>query len=82
MNWTPDGKFLTCIFEFKNFKQAFGFMTQVAFEAEQMNHHPNWENVYTRVHIKLTTHDKGKVTDKDHQLAQAIDSIFTQFKDL
>ena len=79
MAWIEKEAFLTKNFKFSNFKEAFGFMTQVAFEAEAMNHHPNWENVYNQVFIRLSTHDENKITDKDHQLAQAIDQVYHQF---
>lgn len=56
-------------FQFKTFNQAFGFMTRVALKAEQMNHHPEWFNVYNRVDVTLATHDAGGVTDLDAKLA-------------
>ena len=63
-------------FEFKNFSEAFAFMTRVAIEAEKMNHHPLWTNVWNTVEIWLSTHDAGDViTDKDRRLAQHIDAI-------
>jgi 4a-hydroxytetrahydrobiopterin dehydratase len=62
-------------FTFKDFVQAFGFVTQVAILAEKADHHPEWSNVYKRVHILLTTHDAGGVTQKDIALAQQIDAI-------
>lgn len=63
-------------FKFKDFQEAFAFMTRVAFLAEEHQHHPNWSNVYNKVDIELTTHDKGNtVTAKDRKLAKAIDSI-------
>jgi 4a-hydroxytetrahydrobiopterin dehydratase len=63
-------------FQFKDFVEAFGFMAKVALIAEKMNHHPNWYNVYNRVEISLTTHDAGNtVTDKDRDLAKAIDAL-------
>lgn len=63
-------------FEFKDFKEAFAFMTKVALVAEKMDHHPNWTNVYNKVEIYLSTHDAGDViTDKDHKLAKAIDGL-------
>ncbi|ACU58506.1 4a-hydroxytetrahydrobiopterin dehydratase [Chitinophaga pinensis] len=63
-------------FEFKDFKEAFAFMTKVALIAEKMDHHPNWTNVYNKVEIYLNTHDAGDViTDKDHKLAKAIDGL-------
>ena len=61
--------------EFKNFVEAFGFMTRVAMVAEAMNHHPEWSNVYSVVKIELTTHDFGGLTDKDVVLAKAINSL-------
>uniref|UniRef100_A0A8C3JD28 4a-hydroxytetrahydrobiopterin dehydratase n=1 Tax=Calidris pygmaea TaxID=425635 RepID=A0A8C3JD28_9CHAR len=60
-------------FDFKNFNQAFGFMTRVALQAEKMNHHPEWFNVYSKVQITLTSHDSGGLTKKDVKLAQFID---------
>ncbi|XP_073505647.1 pterin-4-alpha-carbinolamine dehydratase 2 [Phyllobates terribilis] len=60
-------------FAFKTFNQAFGFMTRVALQAEKMNHHPEWFNVYNKVQITLTTHDCGKLTRKDVKLAQFIE---------
>ena len=61
--------------KFKNFVEAFGFMTRVALVAEAMNHHPEWSNVYGTVTIELTTHDLNGLTDRDVQLAKAINSI-------
>ena len=78
--WTEENNALQRIFKFKNFTQAFAFMTEVAFAAEKQNHHPNWSNVYNTVDIQLNTHDKGDiVTDKDHALAKAIDGIFERY---
>ncbi|MBL0146056.1 MAG: 4a-hydroxytetrahydrobiopterin dehydratase [Chitinophagaceae bacterium] len=63
-------------FEFNNFSEAFAFMTRVAIEAEKMNHHPLWTNVYNKVEIWLSTHDAGNiVTDKDRKLAERIDGL-------
>ncbi len=60
--------------QFRNFSEAFAFMTRVALEAEKMDHHPTWTNVYNTVEIWLSTHDAGNtVTDKDRRLAQKID---------
>ena len=74
--WVEENNFLKRTFEFADFKQAFGFMTRVAFLAEEMNHHPNWSNVYNKVMIELTTHDAGNtITEQDRKLAAAIDKI-------
>ena len=74
--WKEENNSLNRIFEFKNFSEASAFMTRVAMLAEQHNHHPNWSNVWNKVNIQLTTHDKGNVvTEKDRKLAAAIDSI-------
>jgi 4a-hydroxytetrahydrobiopterin dehydratase len=75
--WIEENNQLKRTFEFKDFQEAFAFMMRVAFLAEQQQHHPEWSTVYNKVIIVLTTHDKGNiVTDKDHQLAKAIDSVF------
>jgi 4a-hydroxytetrahydrobiopterin dehydratase len=63
-------------FSFRNFSEAFAFMTRVALEAEKMDHHPLWTNVYNTVEIWLSTHDEGDIiTGKDRTLAQKIDAI-------
>ncbi|QBO59012.1 4a-hydroxytetrahydrobiopterin dehydratase [Chryseobacterium salivictor] len=70
-----DGK-LQQTFKFKDFSEAFAFMTRVALAAESMQHHPDWSNEYNKVNISLCTHDAGDViTEKDHKLAKAIDKI-------
>jgi 4a-hydroxytetrahydrobiopterin dehydratase len=62
--------------KFKNFSEAFGFMARVALEAEKMDHHPLWTNVYNELEIWLNTHDAGDiVTDKDRKLAKKIDEL-------
>ncbi|KAM7323017.1 hypothetical protein ACRRTK_018522 [Alexandromys fortis] len=61
-------------FIFKNFNQAFGFMSRVALQAEKMNHHPEWFNVYNKVQITLTSHDCGGLSKRDVKLARFIDS--------
>ncbi|XP_032192577.1 pterin-4-alpha-carbinolamine dehydratase 2 isoform X1 [Mustela erminea] len=60
-------------FSFKNFNQAFGFMSRVALQAEKMNHHPEWFNVYNKVQITLTSHDYGGLTKRDVKLAKFIE---------
>lgn len=74
--WKEENNSLTRNFKFKDFKEAFAFMTQVALIAEKMDHHPDWENSYNTVKISLSTHDQGKVvTEKDRKLAKLIDEI-------
>ena len=78
--WAEKNNALNSVFRFKNFTQAFAFMTEVAFAAEKLNHHPNWSNVYNTVDIHLNTHDAGSiVTEKDRALAAAIDAIFMRY---
>jgi 4a-hydroxytetrahydrobiopterin dehydratase len=79
--WTEKDNSLQASFQFKNFTQAFAFMTEVAFAAEKLNHHPDWSNVWNTVHFKLNTHDAGStVTELDHKLAKAIDAIAERYK--
>jgi len=66
---------ITKKFVFKDFNQAFGFMTRSALVAEKMDHHPEWFNVYRTVEVTLSTHDSGGVTEKDVALAKAMDSF-------
>lgn len=79
--WTEKDNQLISHFAFDDFVQAFAFMTEVAFQAEKLNHHPNWSNVWNRVEICLTTHDAGNtITEKDRELAAAIDRIYSRFR--
>ncbi len=74
--WKEKNNRLTKTFEFKNFIEAFGFMTRVAIVAEKMDHHPLWTNVYNRVSFELSTHDSGDVvTELDQKLATEIDKL-------
>lgn len=80
MPWSENNDRLEAEFKFKDFRQAFAFMTEVAFAAEAQQHHPDWTNVYNTVRFRLNTHDAGnKVTDKDRQLADAIDAIYQRY---
>jgi 4a-hydroxytetrahydrobiopterin dehydratase len=79
---TPDGwvldedaKALVRGFTFKDFNEAFAFLTRVALHAEKVDHHPEFTNVWNRVDFRLTSHDAGGVTDRDIKLAKAIDAI-------
>jgi 4a-hydroxytetrahydrobiopterin dehydratase len=74
--WTEQNNRLIKLFEFKDFIQAFEFMKQVATIADKMDHHPYWTNCYNNVYMELNTHSEGGiVTEKDRQLATAIDTI-------
>lgn len=76
MEWQEKNNRLCKTFKFKDFSEAFTFMTRVALAAEKMDHHPFWTNVYNTVSIELSTHDAGDiVTEKDHALAKAIDKL-------
>ncbi|MEM6377672.1 MAG: 4a-hydroxytetrahydrobiopterin dehydratase [Bacteroidota bacterium] len=79
--WKEADNKLIATFKFNNFIQAFAFMTEVAFHAEKLGHHPEWSNVYNTVQISLSTHDAGNiVTDKDHELAAAITEVYNKFQ--
>ena len=74
--WEERENKLMKTFEFKDFTEAFGFMSKVAIEAEKMNHHPLWTNVWNKVSFELSTHDAGNtITDLDRTLAAKIDEL-------
>lgn len=74
--WKEENNALVKEFKFQDFKEAFAFMSRVAEAAEELQHHPDWNNVYNKVVIKLSTHDAGnKITEKDIKLAEAIDRL-------
>ncbi len=73
--WILKSKFIHRKIVFKNFIQAFSFMTSVALIAEKLDHHPNWKNVYNKVTIALNTHDADGLTKKDFKLAKEIDQV-------
>ena len=80
-NWietSDDREALTQTFVFSNFKTAFSFMTMVALKAEQIDHHPEWSNVYNKVTIILTTHDLDGISDKDTELGKFIDDCYNE----
>ncbi len=74
-SWSIEDAKLTREFRFADFNEAFAFMTRVALLAEAANHHPEWFNVWNRVRIQLTTHDAGGITQRDIDLAEAIDRV-------
>jgi 4a-hydroxytetrahydrobiopterin dehydratase len=71
----PGGAALTRTLRFKDFSEAFAFLTRVALHAEKQDHHPEFTNVWNRVDFRLTSHDAGGITDRDRQLAEAINGI-------
>ncbi len=74
--WSREGEALTKTFKFGTFREAFSFMTRVALEAEVLDHHPDWTNVYNRVSVRLNTHDAGgRITARDVELARKIQKI-------
>ncbi|MFT5834769.1 MAG: 4a-hydroxytetrahydrobiopterin dehydratase [Cognaticolwellia sp.] len=79
--WIETNNQLQVTLKFKDFMEAFAFMTEVAFHAEKQNHHPNWSNVWNTVEIQLTTHDEGNtVTAKDRKLAKTISDIHKKYE--
>jgi 4a-hydroxytetrahydrobiopterin dehydratase len=78
--WAETNNQLVASFTFRDFIHAFTFMTEVAFHAEKMLHHPDWSNVWNRVEIRLSTHDAGNiVTEKDRELADVITRIYARY---
>ena len=78
--WQEENNSLKATFKFKDFAEAFAFMTEVAFHAEKMDHHPNWTNVWNTVHFELNTHSAGgTVTERDWKLAKAIDKVAEKY---
>lgn len=76
MDWKEVNNGLEKGYEFADFRKAFAFISQVALLAEKHQHHPEIQNVYNRVQLRLSTHDAGnKITEKDHSLARAIDKL-------
>ncbi len=73
--WVLENNKLHKVYKFKNFVEAFGFMTRGALEAEKLNHHPEWSNVYSHVVVDLTTHDAGGISDLDIALAKKFDAL-------
>jgi 4a-hydroxytetrahydrobiopterin dehydratase len=77
--WTLEdgGKALARTFKFKDFSEAFGFLTRVALHAEKVDHHPEFTSAWNRVDVRLTSHDAGGVTERDVKLAEAINGMTT-----
>jgi 4a-hydroxytetrahydrobiopterin dehydratase len=75
-DWIVENGKLSRTLEFDNFVQAFGFMTEIAIEAEKINHHPEWFNVYNRLKIELVTHDVKGISNYDFKLARIINKLY------
>ncbi len=73
--WLYEDNALHTTFEFDDFKDAFSAMTRIAFEAERLNHHPDWSNVYNKLQVSLSTHDAGGITENDFEFAQVINDL-------
>ena len=73
--WKTEGDYIYKAFHFADFVDAFGFMTKVAILAQEMNHHPDWSNVYRDVQVKLSTHDVNGISDLDFDLARKIENV-------
>jgi len=71
---------ITKEFNFKDFNEAFSFMTQVALKADKMDHHPEWSNCYNRVNILLSSHDVSGLSERDIRLAKSIESFYERFR--
>ena len=81
MSWKEENNRLVRSLTFKDFVQAFAFMTEVAIHAEKINHHPTWTNTYNKVDFHLSRHDAGdKFTTKDKDLANIIDKIYVRYQ--
>ncbi len=80
-SWTEKEDALQKTYSFADFTTAMAFMVKASYACEKLNHHPEWTNVYNRLHVKLNTHDAGNtVTEKDHRLAALLDEVYLQFK--
>lgn len=73
--WVLEDGAIARRFEFPDFVAAFGFMSRVALHAEKLDHHPEWSNVYNRVHVRLVTHDAGGISERDFTLARCIQGL-------
>ena len=78
-NFIDNDKKVNKLFNFKSFSEAFSWMTEVAFEAEKIDHHPDWTNIYNKVDVTLTTHDQNGITSKDLSLAEIMEKTFVKY---
>lgn len=77
--WQRDGQSIVKTFEFEDFVEAFSFMTQVAFHAQALDHHPDWQNIYNQVTVRLSTIDVNGITSLDIRLAKRMQKLARQF---
>lgn len=77
--WEYKDEALCKDYQFANFRDCLSYMQRVAFEIEELNHHPEWFNVYNRLSVRLRTHDVNGITKKDHQLAKKLDEYFLKY---
>jgi 4a-hydroxytetrahydrobiopterin dehydratase len=80
-NWKLHEGALEKKYQFSNFRDAMSFMQRVAFDIEELNHHPEWFNVYNKLNVRLRTHDVDGITKKDHQLAKILDGHFARYSE-
>ena len=78
-NFIDNDKKVNKLFNFQSFSEAFSWMTEVAFEAEKIDHHPDWTNIYNKVEVTLTTHDQNEITSKDLSLAEIMEKTFVKY---
>jgi 4a-hydroxytetrahydrobiopterin dehydratase len=78
LGWSGDEVRIARTFKFASFPQAIAFMVEVSFFCEGADHHPEWRNVYDRVSVELTTHDAGRLTEKDLELARHMDAVYAR----
>ena len=78
--WSGDGQRIAKIFQFRTFAGALAFMVEVGLYCERADHHPEWKNIYNKVWVELTTHDAGRVTERDLALAAHMDQVFSREK--
>jgi 4a-hydroxytetrahydrobiopterin dehydratase len=76
--WSGDDKRIAKLFKFNSFAEALGFMVEVGLYCERADHHPEWKNIYNRIWVELTTHDAGRVTEKDLALAAHMDAVVSR----
>jgi 4a-hydroxytetrahydrobiopterin dehydratase len=78
MSWKKYENHLEKEFVFTDFREAMSIMVRISYIAEEMNHHPEWSNVYNKLNIKLTTHDTGGISEKDYELGRRIDELISR----